>query len=238
MVLLIQFRTDQSGWHEVKSVYEASGLTHDELAILNAGNTAITVEDILDLARKADLVLLGGVGESGYEASTGEKKESFIRSKNKMTEVIPKLAQADTPTLGLCFGHQLIADTLGGKVAKDDELAETGVAEICLTGAGKQDQLLAPMDDCFSAVVGHKVSVTELPDNCTLLASSETCSIQAFRHQDNIYGFQFHPELDKQALEERLKMYPEYKNHQIANTTDQTVTTNAIARRAVEMFVR
>jgi GMP synthase (glutamine-hydrolysing) len=237
MVLLIQFRTDQSGWHEIKSVYEATELPQDEFAILNAGNDATTAEDMLHFADKADLVLLGGVGESGYEATSGKKKEAFIAAKEKMQNVLPTLAESNTPTLGLCFGHQLIADTLGGSVAKDGELAETGVAEICLTEAGKEDRLLEGMDDCFGAIVGHKVSVTELPEKSILLASSAVCPIQAFRFQENMYGFQFHPELEKQGLEDRLDMYPEYKNHQVTNTTDQTVAANSIARRAVEVFV-
>jgi GMP synthase (glutamine-hydrolysing) len=237
MVLLIQFRTDQSGWHEIKSVYEATDLPQVEFVILNAGNHKTTAEDMLHFADKADLVLLGGVGESGYEATSDKKKEAFIDAKEKMQNVLPALAESGIPTLGLCFGHQLIADTLGGSVTKDDELAETGVAEIHLTDAGKEDKLFADMDDCFGAIVGHKVSVTELPDNSTLLARSDTCPIQAFRYEKNIYGFQFHPELDKQGLADRLDMYPEYKNNQIINNTDKAVTADSIARRAVEVFV-
>ncbi len=235
MILLIQFRSDQSGWHEIKSIYEASGLEHTNFTILNAGNEKVTAEDIIHFAQKSDLVLMGGVGEGGYEAKADKIKERFQRSKRKMAHVIPQLAEEEMPTLGLCFGHQLIADTLGGTIKEADECAETGVAEICLTEAGKQDQLLKEMKDCFSAIVGHKVSVTDLPDNCTLLARSKKCPIQAFRHRENMYGFQFHPELDKPALKDRLEMYPEYKHNKITSS-DQPVTADKITRRAIELF--
>lgn len=237
MILLIQFRTDQSGWHEIKSVYEATGLTHDKFTIVNASNESVTTSDISDLAQRSDLVLLGGVGESGYEANTKKAKEVFAKSKGKIANVIPQLAEENIPTLGLCFGHQLIADSLGGVAETADRHAETGVAEIQLTEDGKQDQLLSVMDNSFSAIVGHKVSVTELPDNCTLLARSQNCPIQSFRHKDNMYGFQFHPELDKQALKERLEMYPEYKNNKVTSAeNNQTIITERILKRAIDLF--
>jgi nucleotide-binding universal stress UspA family protein len=74
MILLVQFRTDQSGWHEIKCVYEATGLAHNNIAIVNAANEKTSAEEIINKADKADLVLLGGVGESGFEAETGKAK--------------------------------------------------------------------------------------------------------------------------------------------------------------------
>ena len=233
MILLVQFRTDQSGWHEIKCVYEATGLAHNNIAIVNAANEKTSAEDIIDEANKADLVLLGGVGESGFEAETDKAKKAFLAAKRKMEPVIEHLTYECIPTLGLCFGHQLIADILGGKVTEDSTLAETGIAKICLTEKGKSDKLLQSMDECFPAVVGHKVSVTDLPDNCTKLAESDCCPIQAFRFQDVIYGFQFHPELTEETLNDRLEMYPEYKNYDLENSFDQPITAKNIISQAI-----
>jgi GMP synthase-like glutamine amidotransferase len=238
MILLIQFRTDQSGWHEIKCVYEAANVLHCDIAITNAASQNTSASDITRKIKKADLVLLGGVGESGYEAETKEAKENFVSARKKLAPVIKKLARKQIPTVGLCFGHQLIAELLGGTTKQDNDMAETGVAEICLTDAGKDDQLLSVMHDCFSAIVGHKVSVTELPDEATLLAHSDTCPIQAFRYQKNIYGFQFHPELNKQTLADRLEMYPEYKDNNKVTSAEknQTITAERILKRAIDLF--
>jgi len=237
MILLVQFRTDQSGWHEIKCVYEATNVLHSDIAIVNAASKNTSTSDIIRKTKKVDLVLLGGVGESGYEAETKEAKENFVSAREKMAPVIKQLAKEDTPTLGLCFGHQLIAELLGGTTKHDKDLAETGVAEICLTETGKNDRLLSVMHDCFSAIVGHKVSVTKLPDKATLLARSDACPTQAFRFQENIYGFQFHPELNKQTLADRLEMYPEYKNNQVINTNNKPITAKKIIQRAVDVFL-
>jgi GMP synthase (glutamine-hydrolysing) len=160
-----------------------------------------------------------------------------LAAKEKMGSVIKHLTNERIPTLGLCFGHQLIADVIGGAVTKDSSLAETGIAEISLTKAGKKDQLLQNMDECFPAVVGHKVSVTDLPDNCTKLAESDCCPIQAFRFQDVIYGFQFHPELTEKTLNDRLEMYPEYKDYDLENSFNQPIKAQQIIANAVDILV-
>lgn len=235
MILLIQFRTDQSGWHEVKSIYEAGGVPHHHYSVINAVNEAISPSDILDLAKQSRLVLLGGVGEGGYEAEKNPAKANFEQAHEKMSVVIPKLVEHGIPVLGMCFGHQILADTLGGSVAKDDTQAETGIAKICLTEDGRSDPLLEVMEPCFSAVVGHKVSVTELPKQAVHLAQSNQSPLQSFRYNSNVYGFQFHPELDKQALEDRLRMYPEYKDNQIENS-GKPITADKITKRAIKLF--
>lgn len=238
MILLIQFRTDQSGWHEIKSVYEAGGVPHHYYSVVNAVNEATSSSDILDLAKQSRLVLLGGVGEGGYEAEDGPAKANFERAHKKMSVVIPKLVEHDIPVLGMCFGHQVLADALGGEVAKDNEQAETGIAEICLTEDGESDPLLQDMDSCFSAVVGHKVSVVKLPEKASHLAKSRQSPLQSFRYKNNVYGFQFHPELDKQALEDRLEMYPEYADNKINSPTDQPIVADKIVKQAIELFVK
>lgn len=236
MILLVQFRTDQSGWHEVKCVYEAGTLPFHNYSIVNAINEKVSPADILDLAENASMVILGGAGEGGYEANTEEQKDHLNTARDKMGAVIPALANSSIPTLGMCFGHQLMADIFGGEVVVDKEYAETGIAEICLTEAGQNDPLLENLDECFPAVVGHKASVIELPDDAVHLAQSEACEYQAFVYGKNMYGFQFHPELDADALADRLRMYPEYAENKLDKYENVDINADQITKRAIELF--
>jgi GMP synthase (glutamine-hydrolysing) len=236
MILLVQFRTDQSGWHEIKCIYEAGGVPFHHYSIVNAVNDTLTPADMLELAEDASMVVLGGAGEGGYEAESDEEKAHLKTVKDKMSVFIPALIENNTPIIGMCFGHQLIADVLGAPISVKESCAETGIAKISLTDDGKNDRLLKDMDDTFPAVVGHKVSVMELPDGATLLASSDDCEVHAFRYKDNVYGFQFHPELNEQTLADRLEMYPEYTNHTIDDYRDKNIDADKITKRAVKLF--
>jgi len=57
--------------------------------------------------------------------------------------------------------------------------------------------------------------VLKLPKEAIHLAYSDKCPAQAFRHGENVFGVQFHVELDDKDLAERLKMYSQYDEHQL-----------------------
>jgi GMP synthase (glutamine-hydrolysing) len=94
------------------------------------------------------------------------------------------------PALGVCFGHQLLADVLGGTV---DGL---GVYELGYRGVSRRGEstLLSGLDHEFTAFATHSDYVTRLPSGATLLAANDY-GVQAFRRCD-VFGVQFHPEYD------------------------------------------
>ena len=79
--------------------------------------------------------------------------------------------------------------------------------DITLTEEGRKDPLLEGLPEVFRAFVGHKESCMELPPGAVLLASSKRCPHHMFRIRKNIYGTQFHPELDFENLEIRINVY-------------------------------
>jgi len=99
---------------------------------------------------------------------------------------------AGLPILGVCWGHQLVADVLGGEVAAMDAY-ELGYATIERTTA--ESRLLEGIDDRFTAFATHSDEVVELPPGAELLAENDR-SIHAFR-KEAVYGVQFHPEYDR-----------------------------------------
>ena len=72
---------------------------------------------------------------------------------------------------------------------------------------GGEDSLLGSLPPKFEAFLGHKEAVSRLPHGAVLLASSAACPVQAFRLGRNVYATQFHPELDVEALLERIEVY-------------------------------
>ena len=100
------------------------------------------------------------------------------------------------PLLGVCYGHQVLASALGGRVASMGEY-EIGYRTITRTA---DDELLAGVDDEFVAFTTHSDAVTELPPGAELLAENDY-GIHAFR-RGRAWGVQFHPEYDRETAVE------------------------------------
>lgn len=63
-------------------------------------------------------------------------------------------------------------------------------------------------------MVGHKEAIEELPAGATLLATGVACPVQMFRLGPNAYATQFHPELDADTFEQRLRIYADQGYYQ------------------------
>lgn len=99
--------------------------------------------------------------------------------------------QAGRPYLGLCFGHQLLAQSMGGHVGLMDGAPEVGIAHVPVA----EDPIFAGVPGLCTCFQWHGAEVKRLPEGAVLLASSEACGVQAFRLGDAAYGLQFHMEL-------------------------------------------
>jgi GMP synthase (glutamine-hydrolysing) len=114
----------------------------------------------------------------------------------------------ELPILGICLGSQLLAKALGAKVKKNPE-KEIGWYEVSPTKEGEVDGLMTNFMKEEKIFQWHG-DTFDLPHGAKLLASSPLCKNQAFRYGDNIYGFQFHLEVDKPMIERWLNV-PENK---------------------------
>lgn len=100
--------------------------------------------------------------------------------------------QNNTPILGVCFGHQIIADTLGGKVDFNTNGGEFGIEEITLKQPTNFFDFQLP--NKFKAYLTHYQSVVSLPKNAISYAESIREQNQITYYGNQTWGLQFHPE--------------------------------------------
>ena len=110
-----------------------------------------------------------------------------------LKEWIASAIDEGMPFLGVCYGHQLLADVLGGSVEDMGEY-ELGYRDITHTG---ESRLFEGITTTFSAFTSHSDRVVELPPGATAIASNNYGN-HGFE-LDNVYTVQFHPEYDIQT---------------------------------------
>jgi GMP synthase (glutamine-hydrolysing) len=135
---------------------------------------------------------LAGVLLTGSHTMVTERREWSERTAIWVRQAV----EAGLPTLGVCFGHQLLAHAFGGQVENNPRGTQEGTTLVELTSAGLADPLLGALGPAFAAQVSHAQSVLSLPESATRLASDDWDANQAFRIGSNAWGVQFHPEMD------------------------------------------
>jgi len=130
---------------------------------------------------KADgLVLSGGAPRISDESLKLGRTDEYLEKLN-------------IPILGICVGAQYIARYYGGTTGSAEN-PEYGKSEVIVEN---KNEILKDVPDKFIAWESHNDEIRELGEDLELLATSEHCPVQAFKHKTkNIYGLQFHPEVE------------------------------------------
>ncbi len=98
----------------------------------------------------------------------------------------------DVPILGICLGHQIIAETFGGKTTSANMESYAQIELNIL----KEEGLFEGIGSTLKVWASHKDEIVELPSEFEVLANSDMCEFEAIKHEDRpIYGIQFHPEV-------------------------------------------
>ena len=137
-----------------------------------------------------------GIVVTGSPSSVTERAPWMLRTAAWLRD----RAERGVPVLGVCFGHQLLAEAFGGRVARSPRGREIGSVSCDLTAAGLSDPLFAGVPGRFDVLATHEDEVVELPPSAVLLATSGGCRVQAFAVGPNVRCVQFHPELDPGTL--------------------------------------
>lgn len=127
---------------------------------------------------------------TGSHSSVYEEMDWIVRLK----EFVREIHQANKKYIGHCFGHQMLAEALGGKVERSKIGWCVGVHTFEVV---KQENWMKPFQESFNIIMLCQDQVQILPPNSTVLATSKDCPIAMFRVGDNMLGIQGHPEFPK-----------------------------------------
>jgi GMP synthase (glutamine-hydrolysing) len=167
-------------------LFESDGYN---ISLLNSQKDLIPT----DINSYSGIIILGGP-MSVYD------NYDYLKDQQKL---IKKAVDMQIPTLGICLGSQLIAESLGGTVYPGN-LKEIGWYNIEITENGSRD-IFNGVKPFINKVFQWHGDTFRLPESAIILAKSDTY-VQAFRINSAI-GIQFHIEINESMIEEWVKIY-------------------------------
>lgn len=231
-ILLLQIRDDPGvRREEYESFLRYAGLSAPQLDVLNVFDRP---RFGIGVVSGYDALFVGGASE----ASVLEPETyPFVHDAGAL---LLHCIDRDIPVFASCFGFQLAVLALGGEVLRDGEDYEMGTLPIRLTEAARTDPVYRGMPDGFLAVSVHREMSPAPPPGCTELAYTDHCCHSFKVDGARFWAFQFHPEVDRRILVERLTVYRRRYTRDAAHLEQvlafarETPEANALPARFVE----
>lgn len=110
--------------------------------------------------------------------------------------------QAGVPIVGICFGHQILAEALGGKAVKSDKGWGIGVNRYDVQ---RKPEWMTGIDGELALNALHQDQVVELPEDAEVLAGSEFCPYAVLAYRGNAMSIQPHPEFGTEFLHDLIE---------------------------------
>ncbi len=112
---------------------------------------------------------------------------------HRFADLTRQIAASGVPMVGVCFGQQMIAHALGGRVEKSDRGWGVGIKEVTVT---QPQPWMGSSPSSFRILNSHQDQVVEAPPGATVIASNAHCPVSAMALGENIITFQGHPEFE------------------------------------------
>lgn len=171
------------------------------------------------------LILLGGA-QGVYES----EEHPYLLDEIELSRAF---IDKDKAVIGFCLGAQILATALGGKVLQNTQ-KEIGWFEIELEEEAAKDDVISSHPQKAMAYHFHG-DYFKLPPDCVGLARSEMTECQLFRYKQNVYGFQYHAEVDQPLIE---IMCNENTAYMQANGYDAEVVISEIEKFLIDYQLR
>lgn len=212
-ILLIQSRVKPDIVARERSEFDRALSGTATLSYLSAVDESRSWEKPETLLEGFDGVILGGSGE--FDLHGGRTDDDVARTTahvilRRLSPLMRTVLEKDFPLFGVCFGHQLMAEMLGGNITSDPDQKKAGSYELSRCATAADDALFNDVPEIFVAQYGHKDAVTSMPEGAVLLASGSACKFSALRYGRKVYSTQFHPELTEDDVLNRFKTTPGY----------------------------
>ena len=170
---------------------------------------------------------------------TGSKASCYdnVQWIHALKQFIKALHKNKKKLIGVCFGHQIIAEALGGSVGKSPSGWHAGVDSIFLNNDALE---YGDQGKKYNLVFSHQDEVKRLPRNATLIAESASCPIGMFLIENHIFCTQGHIELDKKfarmIYDFRKKQIGDSKHQHACETLDMQTDEHEIAKSLLEFL--
>lgn len=126
---------------------------------------------------------------------------------------IRELDAAAIPTIGICFGHQIIARALGGRIDKNSGGWGFGISP---TNFNAHEKWMTPFQDTLNLYAAHSEQVVELPKNAVALGGSSFCPIGSYKIGTHIFTTEYHPEMTPEFVNDLSYAFESYIGAEIA----------------------
>jgi len=133
-------------------------------------------------------------------------------------DVLRAAINEDRAFVGICFGHQLLAQALGGRVERAAAGWGVGVQEYEIV---EPLRIMQPPLECFSLIASHRDQVVAVPPGAQIIARSDQCPVAGLAVGEHVWTLQGHPEF-----------VPELADHLLAGRVDLIGATRVAAARA------
>ena len=200
-IVIIDCYVDGVGYPNFVSILES--LTNQTLCVWQVAKEPCHI----------DISKVKGIVISGSAASV-VAEQSLFPWLPTLEQFLQDAIALGIPCFGICFGHQILAKLCGANVGhllvNDRRVPEVGWKTL----QHVDHSVFQGIPSTFEAFLSHEDAVLSLPKDCEILASSQQCAIQSFRHHHKaIWGIQFHPEMPKDEclslLQWRLQRHPD-----------------------------